>query len=244
MKEVLGIDIGGTGIKGGLVNISKGEMISDRIKIETPEQSTPKQIMKVVKTLINEFDWQGKKIGVGFPAVIKNGVSLTASNVNKEWIGFPITSYFQENTGSPLVVVNDADAAGMAEVLFGKGKGVKGTVILLTLGTGIGSAIFKDGKLLHNTELGHIKYKGDIAEKIVSNIARKKRDLSWEEYGKELNHFLKYIERLFYPDLLIIGGGISKRFEKYAQHLEMDYVHPASQFNNAGIIGAALAVKA
>jgi len=138
-------------------------------------------------------------------------------------------------------VLNDADAAGIAEIVFGAGKDVSGTVLLLTLGTGIGSALFKDGQLLYNTELGHIMYKGEIAEKVVSNAARKRKDLSWEKYGKELDQFLKYIKRLFYPDLIILGGGISKRFDKFSGYFEgNENIKPASQFNNAGIVGAAL----
>lgn len=241
MNQVLGIDVGGTGIKAGIVDVDKGEMISERHKIETPKDSTPEQILVVLKEILTHFEWQDKPIGVGFPSVIKNGVSLTASNISKEWIDYPITPFLERELGNPLVVVNDADAAGIAEIVFGAGKDVNGTVLLLTLGTGIGSALFKDGKLLFNTELGHIMYKGEIAEKVVSNAARKRKDLSWEQYGKELNKFLNYIKRLFYPDLIILGGGISKRFEKFSSYFdEGENIKPASQFNNAGIVGAAL----
>ncbi len=241
MAEVLGIDIGGTGIKGAVVDVEQGVLVSDRHKLLTPKESTPSQIITVVKEMVAHFDWKDKPIGVGFPAVIMNGHSLTASNINDQWINYPIENFLRSELTEELVIINDADAAGMAEVIFGRGKDIKGTVLLLTLGTGIGSALFKDGKLLNNTELGHLKYKGKIAEKIVSNAARKRRDLSWEEYGKELNEFLTYIKSLFYPNLIILGGGISKRFDKYSEYLtSVDNVVPASQFNNAGIIGAAL----
>jgi len=242
MKKVLGIDIGGTGIKGGIVDLDNGTMVSDRYKLETPPKSGPEQMLPVIKQIIEHFNWNDKPIGFGFPSVIKNGISLTASNISNKWIGYPIKKYFEENLDNPLSVVNDADAAGLAEITYGEGKGVSGTVILLTLGTGIGSSIFKDGKLLHNTELGHLKYKGNIAEKVVSNAAKKKRDLSWDEYGKELHDFLDHINKLFYPDLIILGGGISKKYQKYSKTFDkITKVTPASQFNNAGIIGAALA---
>ena len=243
--EVLGIDVGATGMKAALVDTTKGELTTERHKISTPEGGKPEDMVGVINELINHFEWAGKPIGIGFPAVIMGGKTLTASNIDNSWIGYPVESSIEEKTGNKVQVINDADAAGLAEITFGKGKGVNGTVILLTLGTGIGSAIFKDGKILRNTELGHILYNGDIAEKAVSNSARKKQDMNWKEYGTKLGDFLSYINKLFYPDLIILGGGISKKFDNYSslfpEHLN---VTPASQFNNAGIIGAALsAVK-
>jgi len=244
MSTILGIDVGGTGIKGGLVDLDKGVLSSDRFKLGTPPESGPEQMLPVIQEIITHFDWNDKPIGIGFPAVIKNGHSITASNISKEWIQFPINEFFEDKLTNPLTVINDADAAGLAELTYGKGKDVNGTVILLTLGTGIGSAVFKDGQLLANTELGHLKYKGQIAEKVVSNAAKKRKDLSWEEYGKELYSFLNHINQLFYPDLIILGGGISKKYEKYsASFSKLGNITPASQFNNAGIIGAALAAK-
>lgn len=240
--KVLGIDVGGTGIKGGLVNLETGELISERFKLGTPEAAGPHEVLSVIQQIIEHFEWQGKPIGIGFPAVIKQGKSLTASNISKEWVDYPIKAFFEKNLECTLNVINDADAAGLAEMTYGKGKEVQGTVILLTLGTGIGSAIFKDGKLLANTELGHLKYEGQIAEKVVSNAAKKKNNLSWEEYGSQLHNFLSHVNRLFYPDLIILGGGISKKFEKYGGSFsKIGTITPASQFNNAGIIGAALA---
>ena len=240
-NQVLGIDVGATGIKAALVDIDKGELTTERHKISTPEGGKPEDIILVINEMINHFDWKGKPVGIGFPAVVMDGKTLTASNIDNSWIGFPVKTAIKESTGNTVEVINDADAAGLAEVRYGKGKGVNGTIILLTLGTGIGSAIFKDGKILHNTELGHIMYKGDIAEKAVSNSARKKKDMNWKEYGTKLGDFLGYINKLFYPDLIILGGGISKKFDNYASHFP-DHVKvtPASQFNNAGIIGAAL----
>ncbi len=243
--EVLGIDVGATGMKAALVDTTKGELTTERHKISTPEGGKPEDMVGVIHELIDHFQWAGKPIGIGFPAVIMGGKTLTASNIDNSWIGYPVESSIEEKTGNKVQVINDADAAGLAEITFGKGKGVSGTVILLTLGTGIGSAIFKDGKILRNTELGHILYEGDIAEKAVSNSARKKHDMNWKEYGTKLGDFLSYIHKLFYPDLIILGGGISKKFDNYSsyfpQHLN---VTPASQYNNAGIIGAALsAVK-
>jgi len=239
--EVLGIDVGGSGIKAAIVDIASGELITERHKISTPEGGKPEAIVKIIDEMISHFEFSGKPIGIGFPAVIMNGKTLTASNIDKSWIGFPVQSYIKEQTGNLVQVINDADAAGLAEIKYGKGKGVKGTVMLLTLGTGIGSAIFKDGKILHNTELGHILYDGDIAEKAVSNSARKKYDMKWKEYGTKLGDFLTYINRLFYPDLIILGGGISKKFDSYSEFFPSNLnITPASQFNNAGIIGAAL----
>lgn len=239
--EILGIDVGATGIKAAIVDIDKGELITERHKISTPDGGKPEDIVKVIQEMISHFEFNGKPIGIGFPSVIMGGKTLTASNVDKSWIGFPVQAYIKEQTGNLVQVINDADAAGLAEITYGKGKGVDGTVILLTLGTGIGSAIFKDGKILHNTELGHILYEGKIAEKSVSNSARKKLDLNWSDYGTRLGDFLSYINKLFYPDLIILGGGISKKFDNYSSHFpEHINVTPASQFNNAGIIGAAL----
>lgn len=240
MRISLGIDVGGTGIKGALVDVDKGVLTSERIKIPTPKGAKPDDVANAVKELVEKFEWTGKPIGVGFPAAIRNKIVLTATNIDKSWIGMDIEKFLSKQTGSPATLLNDADAAGLAEVRFGAGKEVEGTLILLTLGTGIGSAIFRSGDLLHNTEMGQLKFKGAIAEKSVSNAARIALDLSWDEYGKQLNAFLKHVHKLFYPELIILGGGISKKFHKYSDAFSKDLnVIPATMLNNAGIIGAA-----
>ena len=244
MKNVLGIDVGATGIKGAIVNLETGELVGERHKIPTPEGGKPEDMIKVIGDIVDHHNWRGNPTGIGFPAVVMNGKSLTASNIDDAWIGYPIEDAIEKSLGMRVPVLNDADAAGQAEMAFGNGKGAQGTVILLTLGTGIGSAIFNDGQLLRNTELGHIMYQGQIAEKLVSNSARKREDMSWEVYGKALGGYLHYIDKLFYPDLMILGGGISKKFEKFSsQFADLKNVTAATQFNNAGIVGAALAAK-
>ncbi len=244
MKTALGIDVGATGIKGAPVDLDNGVLLQKRHKISTPDGGKVDDILRVVVEMVDHFDWKGKPIGIGFPSVIKDGKSLTASNIDKGWVNFPIVESLSDSLGMHVPVLNDADAAGQAEVGFGKGKDVMGTVILLTLGTGIGSAVFKDGVLLPNTELGQINYKGKIAEKIVSNSARKKRDLSWDEYGKALGDYLRYVNGLFYPNLIILGGGISKKFDLFsAGFTDLPHVVPATLKNDAGILGAAFASK-
>jgi len=241
MKKYLGLDIGGTGIKGALVDIKSGKLLSDRLKIKTPESKKPQDMIEVVQKIVSEFAWEGKPLGTGFPAIIKDGICMSASNIDNDWIGFPIKKKLEKHLDCPVFVLNDADAAGLSEMRFGKGKNVDGTVILLTLGTGIGSAVFRDGKLIPNTEFGHLLYKDSIAEKHASNSARKKFDLSWDEYGSELNNFLEHVDYVFSPDLMILSGGISKKFQSYAHKFNPDLnVVPADNLNNAGIIGAAV----
>jgi len=241
MSKVLGLDVGGTGIKGAIVDVKKGKVISDRIKIPTPESKKPEDMIEVVKDIVGQFKWEGKKIGTGFPAIIKKGICYSASNIDDDWIGFPVKKSLEKALNTKVTVINDADAAGLAEIKFGQGEGVKGTVILLTLGTGIGSAVFRDGKLVPNTEFGHLRFKDSIAEKHASNSARKKFDLSWDKYGTELNNFLEHVDFVFAPDMIILGGGISKKFESYSHKFSDKLrVVPAEKLNNAGIIGAAL----
>ncbi len=242
MDKVLGIDVGATGTKGGIIDLKTGSLIGDRHKVETPKCGTPSKMIASIRELIEFFDWSGKPIGVGFPSAIRNNIVLTASNIDKSWIGVNISDLINKEIGCPCVVVNDADAAGLAEVKYGNGNDVKGTLILLTLGTGIGSAIFNNGQLLENTEFGHVMFKGKIAEQSVSNTARKREDYTWEEYGTELGSFIAYLNKLFYPELVILGGGISKKIDQFSEFLPKDVVvKAASQFNNAGIIGAGLA---
>ena len=179
--EVLGIDVGGTGIKANTVNILTGELTGEKLKIKTPVPATPEAIIECLKEVVNHFQWKGKKIGIGFPAVIKNGVSLTASNIDSQFVNYSINAAFSHGLECDVSVVNDADSAGIAEMTYGKGKNVNGLVIFLTLGTGIGSAIFFDGKLLPNTELGHLKYKKSVFEKYASNSARELHHLGWKK---------------------------------------------------------------
>ncbi|MEL6592908.1 MAG: ROK family protein, partial [Bacteroidota bacterium] len=183
-------------------------------------------------------------IGAGFPAAIQSGVSKTASNIDKSWIGVNVEDLFAEATACSVKVVNDADAAGLAEATFGGGKGQYGLVVLLTLGTGIGSALIIDGKLVPNTEFGHLKFKGGIAEHYAADSVRKRKDLSWKEWGKRLNEYLNHVNRICYPDLIILGGGASKKFEKFKEEIDVPVeIRPAELLNQAGIVGAALAGK-
>ena len=241
--KALGIDIGGSGIKGAIVNLQTGELETERLRIPTPTPSTPEAVAETVARLVRELDWNGP-VGCGFPAAIQHGVSMTASNISKDWIGVNVESLLSKTLNMPVAVVNDADAAGLAEVRFGGGKGKNGLVLLLTIGTGIGSALITDGKLVPNTELGHLKFKGDIAEKYCSDSARKREDLSWKQWGKRFDQYLHHVNRLCYPDLFVLGGGASKKFEKFEEYLTVSVpVVPAELLNLAGIIGAAMAAE-
>ena len=242
MGKILGIDVGATGIKGNIVDTEKGIVLESRYKLKTPKISTPKAVLEVINQIIDHFEWKGKPIGIGFPAIVQHGKTQSAANVDDKWINFDARTFLEEGTGCPLNIVNDADAAGIAEVEFGRGKGVKGTVILLTLGTGIGSAIFLNSALLPNTELGHLKWKDKVLEKYMSNKVREINSLSWKVWAKELNKGLAHIDFLFSPDLIILGGGISKNFADYQEYLDKakcDIVAAEMQ-NDAGIIGAAM----
>ncbi|MBK8518560.1 MAG: ROK family protein [Saprospiraceae bacterium] len=239
--EVLGIDVGGTGIKANTVNILTGELTGEKLKIKTPVPATPEAIIECLKEVVNHFQWKGKKIGIGFPAVIKNGVSLTASNIDSQFVNYSINAAFSNGLECDVSVVNDADSAGIAEMTYGKGKNVNGLVIFLTLGTGIGSAIFFDGKLLPNTELGHLKYKKSVFEKYASNSARELHHLGWKKWSRDLNVYLNHLNLLLSPDLILIGGGVSKNFDLYSKYLNVKVkVENASLLNDAGIIGAAM----
>ena len=244
MATVLGIDVGGTGVKGALVDTKSGSLISDKIKYATPRPSTPKKVVRVINQLIDDFGVRGERFGCGFPSVIKNNIVYTAANIDKGWMGVNLRNFFKEHTGSEVFFINDADAAGLAEMRFGAGKGVKGTVILLTLGTGIGSGIFLNGKLVPNTEFGHLLYKESVFEHYASNGARKRLDLSMKEWSKELNTFLNHVNFILNPDLIILGGGVSKKFEDFKGFLDVGTeVVPALMQNNAGIIGAAMKIE-
>ena len=240
-NKVLGIDVGGSGIKGAIVDVKTGELLSERFRLETPQPSFPKVVAETVKKLVDHFEWTGP-IGCGFPSIIKKGTALTAANIHKEWIGTNVEKLFAKATKCEVHVLNDADAAGMAEMSIGDAKMKKGTVILITIGTGLGSAVFLDGKLVPNSEFGHFYLKGHdtIAEKHASNAARKRNKLSWDEWGVRFNEYLNHLELLLSPDLFILGGGACKKMEKFEHQLKIDAkVIPAKLQNNAGIVGAA-----
>lgn len=242
--HILGIDIGGSGIKGTLVDIKKGEFAVERHRIATPQPSTPTAVAKTVAEIATHFKYKGP-IGCTFPAVILHGVAMSAANVDKSWIGTDAETLFAEATGCPVHVLNDADAAGVAEMTHGVGRDRQGVVIMLTLGTGIGSAIFIDGILVPNTEFGHVEMNnGQEAEHYAASSVRESEDLSWKKWGKRLNKYLNYMEVLFTPDLFILGGGVSKKSEKFMEYIDVRAeVLPAELLNDAGIIGAAMAAS-
>lgn len=241
--EILGIDVGGSGIKGAPVNIKKGELLAPRHRIPTPQPSKPKSVAKVVGEIARSFDWTGS-IGVGFPAVIQHGVARTAANIHKGWINTDASALFRESTGCPVTVVNDADAAGIAEMTFGAGIDRGGVVLLVTIGTGLGTSVFVDGHLLPNTEFGHIEIDCEDAELMASDAARKEHGLSWKNWTARFDNYLLRLEALFWPDLIILGGGVSKKHEKFIPRLTVRAeVLPAETLNEAGIIGAALAAQ-
>lgn len=238
--EILGVDIGGSGIKGARVDTVTGQLLSERYRLPTPKSGSPKAIAKTLKKLAAHFEW-ASVIGCGFPAVIQNGVARTASNIDKSWIGTNAAGLFSETTNCKAYVVNDADAAGLAEMQFGAGKDQKGIVLLLTVGTGIGSALFTGRKLVNNSELGHIYLNGEIAEKYAADSVRKSANLTWKKWAKRFDKYLNHVEGIFWPELIIIGGGASKRFDKFSKYLSVkSRVVPAQLLNDAGIIGAAL----
>lgn len=238
---MLGIDVGATGIKGSIVNLKTGEFLVERIKYDTPKPATPSAVAATIRTLALDMNWkEGDTIGCGFPSVVRKGRTLTAANIDKKWINLKARKYLSQKTGYDIRLVNDADAAAMAEVRFGH-VSPKGTVLLLTLGTGIGSALFRNGELIPNTEFGHMPYKRSIAEDYVSNRGRKDRGLSMAEWARQLGVYLEHLNKMLNPELIILGGGISKKFDLYKQHLNVNTeVVPARMFNDAGIVGAAL----
>ncbi len=240
---VLGIDIGGSGIKGAPVDVERGVLLAERLRIPTPKPARPKAIAGVIAELVEHFSWQGQ-VGCAFPAVIRDGVMLTAANVDKSWIGTDGRKLFEHRTGCDVTLLNDADAAGMAEMGFGAGRDKSGLVIMLTLGTGIGSALFMDGRLVPNTELGHLVVRGKAAETRASSRARVEQALSWKKWAARVDEYLRYVEDLLSPELFILGGGVSKKHEKFLRYITADTpVVPAEMRNDAGIVGAALAVK-
>jgi polyphosphate glucokinase len=236
-----GVDIGGTGIKGAIVDLTTGELTTDRVRVPTPQPATPESVVPVVGELVRQTSYDGP-VGCTFPAVIKAGIALTAANVDPSWIGASVASAVsKELDGVDVSVINDADAAGMAEMRFGAGRDVSGLVVMLTVGTGIGSAVFLDGKLVPNTELGHLQVDGHDAEHRASETAREKHNLSRKEWAVHFNRYLEVLEALLWPDLVIIGGGLSKTPEKFMPLLESKAkIVSATLANTAGIVGAAL----
>jgi polyphosphate glucokinase len=240
---MLGIDIGGNGIKGALIDTSSGRLVSERYRTPTPHRAQPAAVAESVAKVVQHFAWQ-RPFGCTFPAIIKEGVARSAANVDKAWIGTDVARLLEAHAGVPATVINDADAAGIAEMRFGMGAEHRGIVVVLTLGTGIGSAMFVNGALLPNSELGHLEIRGKIAENRASDRVRSKKDLSWKKWAARLNEYLRHVERLFSPDLFILSGGVSKKHNKYLHLLDTRaHVVPASLLNNAGIVGAALAAQ-
>lgn len=238
--EVLGIDVGGSGIKGAPVNTETAELLAERHRIDTPQPATPQALAEAIYQLIQHFNWKGP-VGVGFPAVVQHGMVHSAANIDDSWIGIPIDALLSEISACKVFTVNDADAAGLAEMHHGAGKGVEGLVMLITVGTGIGTALFNQGKLLPNTELGHLEFKNKTVERYSSDAVRKKAELNWKQWGKRFNESLNYYEKLFNPDMFIIGGGVSKKMEKFTEFITVKTpLVPAQLLNNAGLIGAAM----
>ncbi|MDD1613487.1 MAG: ROK family protein [Methylococcaceae bacterium] len=238
---ILGVDIGGSGIKGAIVDTATGELVTERYRIDTPQPATPEAIAAILAQLVIHFNWSGL-VGCGFPAAIQHGVARTAANISPSFIGTHIDKLFSEATKCSCYSLNDADAAGMAEMHFGEGVGQAGVVLLITIGTGLGTVLFSDGKLLPNTELGHLYLKnGKKAEHYASDAVRKMEDLGWKRWGNRFNTYLTLMEKLFWPDLIILGGGASKKFDKFKGQLTVEVpVKPAAFLNQAGIVGAAL----
>ncbi|MDH3650388.1 MAG: ROK family protein [Saprospiraceae bacterium] len=236
----LGVDIGGTGIKAALIHTRKGTLETEKYRELTPQPATPDAVAKRIDAIVKRFKYKGA-VGVGFPAIIHHGVAKSAANIDKSWININIQKLFRQKTGNMFFVANDADVAGLAEVGFGEAKGVDGTVIVLTIGTGIGSGMFLNGTLVPNTEFGHLLYKDSVYEHYVSNNARKNEDLSWDEWAKRFNGYLLHLEKLFSPDLFVLGGGASKKFDKYEEIFSVNTrIVPAAYQNDAGVLGAAL----
>jgi polyphosphate glucokinase len=237
----IGVDVGGSGVKAGVVDVEGGELVSDRIRVDTPEPSTPPAVAAAVKGLVDQLDAPGP-IGLGFPSVMRQGWVTTANNIDQSWIGVNALELFEEAVGREIKLINDADAAGLAEVRYGAARGVSGKVLVLTFGTGIGSALLVDGKLVPNIELGQLELSGSRpAEKRYSAKARRAEDLTWDEWGERAREFIVLANEVFTPDLIVIGGGVSKFWDEFAPHVTFDEVKTTKAVlaNNAGIVGAA-----
>lgn len=243
---VIGIDVGGTGIKGGVVDLRNGSLVGERYRIDTPKPATPEAVIPVIAQIVEHLQSRevapesDSAIGLGFPAIIKNGHTWSAANIDSSWVGADLTGPVAEALGRDVYAVNDADAAGLAEAVYGEGRGRDGVLLMITLGTGIGSAIINNGQLVPNSELGHLELDGHDAESRASVRAREREDLSWKQYGKRLRRYFSHVEMLFSPDAFIIGGGVSKKPEKFMPYLEeiSTPILTARLINNAGIVGA------
>lgn len=242
MKKAIGIDIGGTGIKGALVNLKKGSLVGERIRVDTPSGATPKEVIEQVAGIVDLLGGKHEyPIGICFPAIVKNGHTLSAANVDDSWIGLDAKSLFEKRLKSKVSILNDADAAGVAEIKYGAGLDQKGLVLMVTLGTGIGTALFLNGKLVPNTELGHLEIEGVDYETMASYSAMERAGLSFSQWAERLSTYFQHLDRLLSPDLIIVGGGISKQHEEFLPQVECRVpLVPAQTRNNAGIIGAAL----
>ena len=240
--HVLGIDIGGSGIKAAPVDVTTGKFLADRLKIETPHPALPDPVANVVRKLTTYFSWTGP-VGITFPGVVIDGVTRTAANMDPAWVGLDAAALLAQAAGNPVQVLNDADAAGLAEMTFGAGVGEKGTVLMLTFGTGIGSALFIQGILVPNTEFGHVEIRGEDAEKRASERAKELHDLSWGKWAGRVDEYLHHIEAVLWPSLFIVGGGVSKQADKWVPKLTgvRARIVPATLLNEAGIVGAAMA---
>lgn len=246
-NNILGIDIGGTGIKASIVDIENGRLIQEIIKVKTPKPASIDAILEIVAKLKDDFHWEGS-VGCGFPGVVKNGTILTAANLSKEWVGINLQDQLKSTFSGEIAVINDADAAAIAEMHFGSGQKWNahnsGVVLIITLGTGIGSALFIDGHLVPNTEFGHIKMDGAEAEKLAATIVKENENLNWEEWGARVNQYLNIMYNLLSPDCIIIGGGVSSSPEKFFKYIDVETeLLPAKMGNDAGIIGATLALR-
>lgn len=242
--KILGIDVGGSGIKGAIVDTANGNLLTERHRIETPKPATPVAIAETISAIASHFEWKDAPIGIGFPSVVQHGVVHTATNIDKSWIGVEADKLFSDITKCACHLINDADAAGLAEMNFGAGIEYFGVVMVITVGTGLGTSLFSNRELVPNFEFGHITIHGDIAEKYTSDAARKRDELSWKKWGKRFNEYLTKLEHLTWPDNFIVGGGASKKFDKFKDELSTRATTvPAQLKNEAGIVGAAYAVN-
>ncbi len=241
-QAVAGIDVGGTGIKGAIVDVGAGRLVSERLKVDTPRPATPEAVMAEIAGLLADLGSDEEHtVGVTVPGIVRHGLVLSAANIDKSWIGTDADRELEKKLDRPVRVMNDADAAGFAEVAFGAARRRSGVVIVTTLGTGIGSALIHDGVLIPNTELGHLEIDGHVAESQASNSARENGDLSWSAWANRLTTYFRTLERLFSPDLFVVGGGVSKSSKKFLPFVEIETeIVPAALGNDAGIIGAAL----
>lgn len=240
MSTAFGLDIGGTGIKGGIVDLGTGELLSERVRFDTPQPATVVGVLDTAAAVVAATGWEGP-VGCAFPGIVKGGVVGSAANIDDEWLGENLESRLAERLGAPARSLNDADAAGLAEMRLGAGRGRAGVVMMLTLGTGIGSALFIDGRLVPNTELGHLELDGPNVESRTSAAARKREGLSYEEWGARLQRYFSHVEALFSPDLFIVGGGISRKADRFLPLISVRApVIPAHFRQNSGIVGAAL----